>query len=222
LLSSIADKLGRAPIGINVLPISADILARYIQVLHEEDYPTLEILCRPPEEALSIVKELNTMPERKLIALGIGTVTSEQTARLAVELKPDFIVSPAFSRKVLAVAVEAGIPYIPGIEGFQEVQDVLDAFSDYGLPVEILKICPIINISPAYLTMLCNCYPGIRFCPTGDPKIESLETFVEWKKHPGIAAPMSAGFVPRKLLEEQDFDAVRQRLRYIRSLDYQG
>jgi 2-dehydro-3-deoxyphosphogluconate aldolase/(4S)-4-hydroxy-2-oxoglutarate aldolase len=222
LLLNIVDKLACAPVVPTVLPISVDILARYIQVLHEEDYPALEVLCRPAEDAVDLVKEINSRPERGLIALGMGTVTSERTARLASELRPDFLVSPAFSRSVLSVAVEAGIPYIPAVEGFQDVQDVLDAFGEHGLAVELLKLCPVINIGQDYIRMLCNCFPGIRFCPTGDPKLESLQTFVEWKRRPGIAAPMSAAFVPRKMLIDGDFDAVRQRLRHLRSLSNQA
>jgi 2-dehydro-3-deoxyphosphogluconate aldolase / (4S)-4-hydroxy-2-oxoglutarate aldolase len=221
-MRDLLDRLADAPIVPTVMPISVDILAGYIRVLHEEDYPAVEVLCRPLEGAIELLRQINEMPERKLIAIGAGTITSETAARVAVELKPDFIVSPAFSRKVLAVTVAAGIPYIPAVEGFQDVQDVIDATQEHGLTPKLLKLCPVMNTSREYLRGLCGCFPGIRYCPTGDVRLESMETYLDWKSRPGVAAPMGSKFVPPSLLENKDFDAVRRQLRKIRELAEQA
>jgi 2-dehydro-3-deoxyphosphogluconate aldolase/(4S)-4-hydroxy-2-oxoglutarate aldolase len=215
---SILQKLITAPIVPTVFPIALDILRAYIRALHEENYPALEVLCRPPEAGLEILAGLQHVPERELIAVGAGTVTSAGLAKKIVRLKPDFIVSPAFSRRVLTIALDADIPYLPGVCSFQDVQDVTEAFHDAGLTVRILKLCPLIGLSPAYVQMLAGCFPGIYYCPTGDPGVESLKTYQRWKRVPNIIAPMGSGFIPHVWLEQKKFQAIAARLRKISKL----
>ena len=114
-------EIAKKPVWPTVYPLSADILASYMQVLHEQNYLLLEILARPLEPALDVFRQLNELPIRKQMTLGFGTILTEKAALKALELKPDFIVSPAFSPKVLDLSVEAGVPYIPGVSTFQEI-----------------------------------------------------------------------------------------------------
>lgn len=51
-------------------------------------------------------------PERHSVPWGIGAITNREAPLRAAELQPDFLISPAFSRRVLELAVEAGIPYV--------------------------------------------------------------------------------------------------------------
>jgi 2-dehydro-3-deoxyphosphogluconate aldolase / (4S)-4-hydroxy-2-oxoglutarate aldolase len=216
MTSTILDKMAKAPIVPTVFPISGDILCEYIQVLYEEKYPALEILSRPLEQALAAVKEINRRPERQLIHLGIGTILTEKAAQMAAELKPDFLVSPAFSRKVLQVAVKAHIPYIPAVRTFQDVQNVLEAFEEEGLDLKVLKLCPVEGLTPRYVNMLGGCFPGIVYCPTGEI---DLDNYLTWKASPFIAAPMGSGFVRLEDLKKRDFEKVRQSLKDIAKLN---
>jgi 2-dehydro-3-deoxyphosphogluconate aldolase/(4S)-4-hydroxy-2-oxoglutarate aldolase len=154
-------------------------------------------------------------PARKLVYWGIGTLKSRTDALDAAELRPDFFVSPAFSRRVLEVAVDRGIPYIPAVYTFQDVQDVLDVFDEFGLSVQLLKLCPIYGLTAEYVRSMAACFPGIFFCPTGEI---TLENYSQWKRLPAIAAPMGSRLIPRVLLERNDFVAVRHRLRELREL----
>ncbi len=192
-----------------------DTLCKYADLLHEEGYTALEILSRPLGQALTVMGEINKRPQRSKILWGLGTMRSSSDAFSAVELRPDFLVSPAFSPRILQIALQAGIPYIPGVHTFQDVQSVLDAFCDYGLTVRLLKLCPVFGLTQQYVEALCSCFPGISFCPTGEVEIEN---YLHWKQMPGIVAPMGSKFVPRELLEAHDWSAVRLRLRQLRAL----
>lgn len=209
------EQILQAPFVPTVYPLPAEILAAYADVLYEEGFPALEVLARPLDTALEAMKKINQLPQRKRILWGLGTMTTRTAAQQAVELQPDFLVSPAFSHKILEVCVKADIPYIPAVLTFQDVQDVLDAFEEYGIPVKILKLCPIQELSTEYVRLLGGCFPGITFCPTGGI---NRENFVEWLRAPYVAAPMESHFVPRELLINGDFEAVRVRLREIRAL----
>jgi 2-dehydro-3-deoxyphosphogluconate aldolase/(4S)-4-hydroxy-2-oxoglutarate aldolase len=210
---SLFEQIVQAPVLPTVFPLEADILCAYGEALHAEGYPALEVLARPLEQALGVMRQVMLRPQRCLVAWGMGTILTESAARQAVELQPDFLVSPAFSRRVLHVAAQAGIPYIPGVRTFQDVQTVLDAFEDEGLPVEVLKLCPIEGVTLEYMRSLAGCYPGIVFCPSGRIPLAEI---AHWTRLPYLAAPMDSKFVSLELLETRDVEAIRKHLRMIR------
>jgi len=209
------EALVAAPALPTVYPIDVEILCEFATSLAAEQYPALEVLARPLHEVLPALREVFARPERGLVYWGIGTLKNRADALAAAELRPDFLVSPAFSRRVLEVAVDADIPYIPAVHTFQDVQNVLDAFDEFGLNVRLLKLCPIYGLTAEYVRSLSGCFPGIVFCPTGEV---TLSNYVSWKHLPSIVAPMGSRLVPRELLELKDFAAVRQRLRLLREL----
>lgn len=205
----------RAPILPTVMPIGVEQICQFARCLHEEGYPAIEILARPIEAALAVLEQVSLRPERQLLRWGIGTLRFERDAAAAATVTPDFLVSPAFSRGVLQVAVRARIPYLPAVQTFQDVQNVLEAFDEHGLEVKLLKLCPVFGLSRQYVEALCGCFPGILFCPTGEVLVEN---YIAWKSIPGIVAPMGSEFVPRALLESNDIAAIRSRLQQIRHL----
>jgi 2-dehydro-3-deoxyphosphogluconate aldolase / (4S)-4-hydroxy-2-oxoglutarate aldolase len=209
------DSILHAPMLPTVFPLGADVLCGYADALSAEGYPALEVLARPLSDAVATMREVVGRPQRQKVKWGVGTMRTSREAREMVELQPDFLVSPAFSQRVLDVALEARIPYIPAVHTFQDVQDVSDAFEDRHLEVRLLKLCPVYGLTRDYVRSLCGCFPGIAFCPTGEI---TLENYLEWKSTPGIVAPMGSRLVPTQLLEAGDWPAVRQRLRLLRRL----
>ena len=210
--------IAKAPAMINIDTVqNVETVCRYIQILHEEGYPAMEILARPSlDSMLELLESLNDRPERKMIHLGIGTLKTEKTARHAVTLKPDFLVSPAFSRRVLNVAVDADIPYLPGVCTLQDVQDVLDAFEDVGREVTVLKLCPVEILTYSYVRMMGSIFAGITFCPTGTV---TLATMPQWRKIPCIGPAMESSFIPCQMLENGQWESVRETLKDIRRLN---
>lgn len=190
-------------------------LCQFLEILHEQAYPAMEILCRPLPEALESLKALNDCSARNLVSIGLGTVRTEKDACAAVKVKPDFLVSAAFSRRVLAVAAEAAIPYIPVVSSLQDIQDVWEAFEDFGLELSVLKLCPVEGMTPNYIRCLCGCFPGITFCPTGTVPIKDIP---RWRAIPGIGASIESKYVPGELIEQGDWAQVRQRLQCIKQL----
>ncbi|HCK42765.1 MAG: hypothetical protein CMJ72_15670 [Planctomycetaceae bacterium] len=209
------EQILKAPIVPTVFPTDPDALCALANVLAEEDYPILELLGRPMDKAIEILHEINKRPERNIITWALGTVRSKTEAKAAVEVRPDLLVSPAFSRQVLDVAVAADIPYIPGVETFQDVQNVCDAFEEHHKDVEVLKLCPVYHLSAEYVGALCGCFPGIVYCPTGEI---TLENYLHWKSISGIVAPMGGQLVPHDWILRKEIHAIRNRLREFRQL----
>ena len=208
--------LAEAPVTLNVYPQrSAETMCGFLEVMKAEDYRILEILGRPVAEAADLLRQLNDAPQRSLARVGLGTIKTQRDAEAVVDLHPDFIVSPAFSARVLAVAADAGIPYIPGIITLQDVQDVLEAFEDNGLELKVLKVCPINILNYEYFEVLHGIYPGVVFCPTGTV---TPETLAKWKALSYVGPAMENWFVPAEMLDAQDWPAARGRLAEIREI----
>ncbi len=213
--TSVFDAIKRTPALPTVHPTTVDVLCNYAQALSAEQYSAIELMARPLEQIVPTLREVFLRKERNLTLWGIGTIKSREEASIAAELRPDFLVSPAFSHRVLEVAVDFGIPYIPGVYTFQDVQNVIDAFDEYKLAPQVLKLCPAMGVSPEYISAMVSCFPGISFCPTGNI---TLENYSAWKTIPGIVAPMGSNFVPVEWLRSGDIESVRNRLQFIRRL----
>ena len=213
-------ELSRAPAQLNIMPdYPVDTVCGYIDVINEEGYPILEILGRPMDKALAILEELNARPQRSKVYMAIGTIITRSDAERVAALRPDLMVSPAFSRKVLEVAVQADIPYVPGISSLQDVQDVLDAFEDVGREVTVLKVCPVDLLGRDLVGVIGGIYPGIALCPTGTINMEDIP---EWKAMPWMGAPMERWFVPDEMIHACDWDVIRSRLQEIKRLAAEG
>ena len=210
-------RIAAAPAMINIHAVhTVETICRFIQILREEGYPAMEILARPSlENLLELVEPLNDRQERGQIILGIGTIKSGKATREVVKLKPDFLVSPAFSRRILDVAVEADIPYLPAVSTFQDVQDVLDAFDDVGRDVTVLKLCPVETLTYEYVRIMGSVFPGIVYCPTGTV---TLETLPEWSRISCVGPAMESSFVPAEMLDKGQWQEAREVLRKIRRL----
>jgi len=213
--NSVLPAIANAPVMLNVLPQSAETICSFMQVLHEEGYPAIEVLARPLDKAAAMIEQINDSPQRKLIHLGIGTIKTPQDARTAVALKPDFVVSPVFSRSVLEITVEADIPYMPAVYTLQDIQNVMDAFSKVGREMTVLKLCPVNMLSFEVVEIMGAIYPGVTFCPTGNI---TLETLPHWKKIPCIGPAMQSSFVPPEWLEKGDWPKARTRLQEIKKI----
>lgn len=213
-------RAARAPAQFNVFPrYPATVLAGLIDLFADEGYPLLEILGRPMDDALAILAELNKLPQRARIDIAVGTVITRKDAERAAALKPEVLVSPAFSRSVLNVAVHAGIAYLPGVSTLQDVQMVLDAFEDVGRELRVLKVCPIDFIGRENMKYFAGIYPGILFSPTGDVRPEEIPTL---KAQPWMGVPMQAEYIAEELIANQEWDAIREILRRLRRLAEEG
>lgn len=219
-MDDVLDKLAASPAQITVHPMhTADAVCGLAGVLIDEGFPVIEILGRPLEDAVPLLRALNEMPQRSEIGTAIGTLKTRQQAEVAAELGPDLFVSPAFSQEVLDVAHERNIAYLPSITTLQDIQNIIGAFERVGREVNVLKVCPATLITREILNSYAGIFPGILFCPTGTIQKEEIP---DWKAMPWMGAPMERWFVPDELLENHDWDGVRKALQEVKDLAAEG
>lgn len=138
--------------------ISAGITAIEITVENEEGM-----------EAVSTVKK----HFKDEVLLGAGTVLDGITAKNAIDLGVDFIVTPVVSIEAIQVAKRYGC--FIGV-GAMTPTEVLTA---YEAGADIVKIFPASNLGPTYLKNIKGPLHHIPLMPTGGINLSNLPDFVK-------------------------------------------
>ena len=105
------------------------------------------------------------------VALGAGTVTTEEDARRAVDAGADFLVSPYPAEPVRAFADRTGTVFLEG--GFTPAE--VAAASARG----IAKLFPAHVGGPAYLRSVLAVLPGARIVPTGGIGLAEVRAYLD-------------------------------------------
>ncbi|MFA5865884.1 MAG: bifunctional 4-hydroxy-2-oxoglutarate aldolase/2-dehydro-3-deoxy-phosphogluconate aldolase [Phycisphaerae bacterium] len=214
--------IAESPILVAVHPQYARCMekfCRFLEILSQEGYLAMELMARPLDSAVEVMKELRDLPQRKLVSIGLATIRTIGDAQQAIAAGSDFLVSPAFSERVLEASIEAGIPYLPAVSTMQDVQDVWEAFDRIGRKVSVLKLCPVEFMTPPYITSLGKCYPGITFCPTGTVPLQEIP---RWAAMEFIGPPIESTYTPGEWIAEGRYEQIKERLRMLRHLSEVG
>lgn len=102
--------------------------------------------------------------------VGLGTVTTDEQARRAVDLGAAFLVSPYAAPDVRAVARDAGVPFLEGAFTPTELANA----AAHG-PV---KLFPAHAGGPAYLASVRTILPGADIIPTGGVRLDDVEAYL--------------------------------------------
>jgi len=128
----------------------------------------LEITMRTPQ-ALDWIRAMSKV-EGAIV--GAGTVLNPDQLRQAVDAGSQFIVSPGLTDRLGHAAIEAAIPFLPGVASAADIMRGLD------LGLDRFKFFPAETSGgrPA-LKALSGPFGDVRFCPTGGI---TLENAPEW------------------------------------------
>jgi 2-dehydro-3-deoxyphosphogluconate aldolase/(4S)-4-hydroxy-2-oxoglutarate aldolase len=128
----------------------------------------LEVTLRTPA-ALDAIRE---MAQVEGAVVGAGTVVNEAGLKASLEAGAQFIVSPGLTRDLAQKAIDAGAPFLPGIQTASDIMRGLDS----GLTR--FKFFPAMTAGgiPA-LRALSAAFRQCRFCPTGGI---TQETAADW------------------------------------------
>ena len=149
--------------------------------------------------AVDAIKAIAGDPQ---MVVGAGTVLTASQLQEALAAGAKFIVTPGFSKDIVALAREAQVPVFPGVATPTEVQMALDE------GVEVVKFFPAEAMGGVgTLKALAGPFPMMRFIPTGGITAENLSRYLELKS---VLAVGGSWMVAPGLLAEKRFDEVRR------------
>lgn len=151
----------------------------------------LEVTLRTPAAPAAIT----AMKRVEGAIVGAGTVTNPDELRTALDLGSEFIVSPGLTDRLGQAAVDAGVPFLPGIANAGDLMRGLD------LGLTHFKFFPATASGglPA-LKALAGPFGQCRFCPTGGI---SEATAAEWLAFEPVLCVGGSWVVPKGPLDAE-------------------
>ena len=165
---------------IKVVPVLAvdDVKTgvKLCSVLRESGLNCAEITFRT-SAAAGIISEVSRLYPDMFV--GAGTVLNLNDLKRAQDSGAKFAVAPGCNPKIVATAVEAGFPFLPGIANPSDIECALD------LGCRALKFFPAEQLGGLkLLKALIAPYKhlGVKFMPTGGISLENMKSYLEVKE----------------------------------------
>jgi len=172
------------------------------RALLEGGISAMELTLRT-DAAIDAIKAIRAeVPE---MLAGVGTVLRPDQVRQVVDAGAAFAVAPGFNRRVVEAAIEAGMPFAPGIATPTDIEAALE------LDCRLLKFFP---AEPSgglkYLASMAAPYAHlkIRYVPLGGLDAGNMRTYLE---SPLIGALGGSWIAPRDLIKAEQWDQIRER-----------
>jgi 2-dehydro-3-deoxyphosphogluconate aldolase/(4S)-4-hydroxy-2-oxoglutarate aldolase len=140
--------------------------------------------------------------------IGTGTLLSQVQLQQAIEAGAQFLFTPHVDRALIAAAVEAGVPIIPGALSPTEIVTAWQAGAS------CVKVFPIEAVGGAnYIKSLQGPLGQIPLIPTGGVTLENAKEFIT---SGAIAVGLSGELFPKSLVVAEDWQAIAQRANTLR------
>lgn len=163
--------------------------------------PVLEVTLRTAA-ALAAIRALRDLPG---VVVGAGTLRGPADVAAACAAGAAFGVSPGATDALIAAAMAAGLPLLPGAATPTEAMRLAEAGHD------LLKFFPASALGgPAALRALAAPLPGIAFCPTGGI---TAATAPDWLALPNVACVGGSWLAPPEALRARDWAGIEARAR---------
>ncbi len=147
---------------------SADWAMEIAEILAAAGLDVVEVTFTVPDAASVIARLRTRFPD---VLTGAGTVTDAATAERAIAAGAQFLLSPALSPAMVAVARRHGALAIPGAYTPTEVLAAVDGGA------ELVKIFPAESGGPAHIRAILAPLPEARLLPTGGVRPDNI---AEW------------------------------------------
>lgn len=158
------------------------------------------------ERAPELISQLRT--ELPHCIIGTGTLLNLEQLEQAIEAGAQFLFTPHVNLTLIAAAVKAGVPIVPGALTPTEIVTAWDAGAS------CIKVFPIQSVGGAsYIKALQGPLGNIPLIPTGGISLENAQEFL---KAGAIAVGLSGELFPKALIATEDWKAIAQRARTLR------
>ena len=134
------------------------------------------------------------------IIYGAGTVRTADQFLDALDAGAMFMVSPGLNDKLVNMAMDAGTPFIPGVDSTSGIENAVS------LGLKVLKFFPAaVSGGVKWLKAMKGPYFDVKFIPTGGVSLSNLEGYLGVSNVLGIGGSFLA---PKNLIAEGKFEDI--------------
>ncbi len=120
-----------------------------------------------------LITELTQKYKNTDVLIGAGTVLDPETAKIALAMGSQFIISPCLNSETAKMCLRYQIPYMPGAMTIKETVECMEAGAD------IVKIFPSELFGPSIIRAIKGPIPQAPLMPTGGVNIDNIHTWFE-------------------------------------------
>lgn len=155
-----------------------------------------------PEDLIDILR--SDLPQ---CTIGTGTLLNQGDLHRAIAAGAQFLFTPHAEPALIQVAAASGVPIIPGALSPTEIVTAWHAGAN------CVKVFPISAVGgPHYIQSLHGPLGHIPLIPTGGVNLQNAVYFL---KAGAIAVGLSGDLFPKKLIADQDWDAISDQARIL-------
>lgn len=141
--------------------------------------------------------------------IGTGTLLNQEQLRQAIDAGAQFLFTPHVDTALIAAAVEAGVPIVPGALSPTEIVTAWNAGAS------CVKVFPIEAVGGAnYIKALQGPLGYIPLIPTGGVTLENAKELIAAG---AIAVGLSGELFPKSLIAIEAWEAIAQRAKILKS-----
>jgi 2-dehydro-3-deoxyphosphogluconate aldolase/(4S)-4-hydroxy-2-oxoglutarate aldolase len=155
-----------------------------VSELADEGARMFEITMDSDQAAVAILRVRTALAGRAVV--GAGTIRTPAQLGAAIKAEAAFGVAPALNVELVAAAVDAGLPFIPGVATPTEAELAWAAGATF------VKLFPASSIGPAFVRELRGPMPEIEVICTGGISPETARSFLE---HGAVAVGLGTAIV---------------------------
>ncbi|SEB09876.1 bifunctional 4-hydroxy-2-oxoglutarate aldolase/2-dehydro-3-deoxy-phosphogluconate aldolase [Leifsonia sp. 21MFCrub1.1] len=172
-----------------------------IDVLAENGILSVEVTLTTP----GTVEQLPSLLARTGTEIGVGTITSVDDARRAIDSGARYLVTPVTRLDIVACAVDSGVPVFPG--GLTPTE----LFAGWEAGATAVKVFPAATVGAQYGSHLRGPFPDIEFVPSGGVALDDISAWLD----AGAAAVSLGGPLLGDALMGGSLDALARRTRRV-------
>ena len=181
---------------------SSGPLLHVAEALCEGGLTVMEIPMTTPDAMQTIAAAKKKFGDK--IVMGVGSVLDPHTARAAILIGADFVVTPVTSPGIIRTCNRYLKPVISGAYTPTEALHAQESGADF------VKIFPAGNLGPGYIKSLLAPMPMLRLIPTGGV---TLQNAVEYFHAGSVALAVSTAVVPKSAVHDHDWKTITQASR---------
>jgi len=167
--------------------------------------PILEFTNRGPKAMGNFKQLVMHLGNNTGSTLGVGSVKTDEEARMFIDLGASLIVSPFLDKSIAKVCVKNNIPWIPGCGTLTEMMTAEK------LGAEVVKLFPGGVFGPKFISSVLAPCPWLKIMPTGGVTAD-LENISQWFNAGTYCLGMGSKLISKEYLEENNFDGLEKHI----------
>lgn len=177
---------------------SKDNLMPFIDLIIKSGINSIEITLTTPN-ALSVIKQLKNYYKGSIL-IGAGTVTDLDSAKKALDVGAEYIVTPVLNMEVIDYVKKSRFPVISGAFSPTEIYNSFHAGSD------MIKIFPANLLGIENFKSIQVIMPKLTLMPTGGISSENAR---EWLNAGADVLGIGTSLINDQIISNKDYDKLK-------------